>query len=70
MLILKKELQQLLDYLENVHLDEKEEYEIKINGHLGSRTEVLNREQFLEFVIETTIDDVMNLIDILESDAS
>lgn len=67
---MKKELQQLLDYLESVHLDEREEYEIKINGHLGSRTEILNREQFLEFVIEITINDVMNLIDNLESDAS
>jgi len=69
-LVLKKELQQLLDYLENVHLDKKKEYEIKVNGYLGSRTEILNREQFLEFIIETTINDVMNLIDTLESDAS
>ena len=67
---MKKELQQLLDYLESVHLDEKEEYEIEITGHLGSSTEVLCREQYLEFVIETTINDVMNLIDVLESDAS
>lgn len=62
----EKRLEELLHYLECVHLDENEKYVVKVSDGNGNYNEILNRERYLEFVIESMINDVSFLISEVE----
>lgn len=62
---LKKHLTETLEALENVHLDERSRYRLQERGtHVVDR--IVNREQYLEFIVEALINDLEHALDLLE----
>lgn len=62
---LKEHLTVTLEALENVHLDERLRYRLQERGtHVVDR--IVNREQYLEFIVEALINDVEHALDLLE----
>lgn len=62
---LKEHLTVTLEALENVHLDERSRYRLQERGtHVVDR--IVNREQYLEIIVEALINDVEHALDLLE----
>lgn len=55
--------QALLDYLETVKLDDRKSYETTVSIQDETYKETLNREQYLEFVLDITLNDLMSIIE-------
>lgn len=64
------DLMELLNFLEQVHLDERERYVMQISDSHGVYDKIINREEYLEFVVENALTTIGELIGDTESDNS
>ena len=62
----QEKLEIILSLLESVHLDDRRRYTVKTTTDKGEVTRLVNREDYLELILEATIGDIMNLLDQLE----
>lgn len=62
----QKQLSKLIDFLEDVADDEKERYILKSTDSHGTYQEIVGRKEYLQFVVESTLQNLRGIQEELE----